>query len=306
MRLLIAILLFISIQSQSQIVRAHPFYRPPVSGCSYLLDQYSGAAAAYSLRQLRCAYTGPLIRVRRSSDNTESDIYPTANGDLDTSALKTFVGTGGSDDGFVITWYDQSGNARNVSQSTAANQPQIVMSGVINRNLGKPAIFGDGSNDVLKVNLSINENLIYCFSVATRESGGRADGRFLSFGTDGAHDWASTSAWAAITVDSIRAYTYRNYAMIANVSTTLGTSYLYYSYLNGSNGGIAINNNSPATGTTSSTSLNTAQLAVFAPVWWYTAGEFKGDIQEVIIYRSDISANRSGINSNINTYYSVY
>jgi hypothetical protein len=36
-----------------------------------LLDTYSGAAAAYSLRLLRSAYTGDAIRVRRASDNTE-------------------------------------------------------------------------------------------------------------------------------------------------------------------------------------------------------------------------------------------
>ena len=305
MRLLILILLFPFI-TQGQIVRTHPYYRPTAAACSYLLDQYSGAAAAYSLRKLDCDYAGSAIRVRRSSDNTESDIGFTSGGDLDTAALKTFVGTGGTDNGFVVTWYDQSGNSRNATQSTASFQPQIVFSGVINRNLGKPAIFGDGSDDVLKVSLSLSSNLIYTFSVATRESGGRADGRFLSFGTDGAHDWASTSAWAAITVTSIRAYTYRNSAEIANVSTTLGTSYLYYAYLNGSSCGIAINNNSPSTGSTSATSISTSQFAIFAAVWASTLGEFKGDIQEVIVYTSDASSNRSGINSNINTYYSIY
>ena len=41
---------------------------------SYLLDTYTGAAAAYSLRKLRSAYTGSAIRVRRSSDNIETNI----------------------------------------------------------------------------------------------------------------------------------------------------------------------------------------------------------------------------------------
>ena len=34
-----------------------------------LLDSYSGAAAAYSLRKLKSSYTGSAIRVRRSSDH---------------------------------------------------------------------------------------------------------------------------------------------------------------------------------------------------------------------------------------------
>ncbi len=50
---------------------------------SLLLDTYTGASVAYSLRQLRTAYTGAAIRVRRSSDNAEQDIN-FVGGDLDT------------------------------------------------------------------------------------------------------------------------------------------------------------------------------------------------------------------------------
>jgi hypothetical protein len=86
-----------------------------------LLDAYPDSAAAYSLRKLRNNYIGGPIRVRRSSDNEEQDIYFDANGELDTTQLTTFCGAG---DGFVETWYDQSGNALdatqvNVSKSTA-------------------------------------------------------------------------------------------------------------------------------------------------------------------------------------------
>ena len=44
-------------------------------------------AAAYSLRLLNKDYTGSAIRVRRSSDNAETDIGFTAGGDLDETAL---------------------------------------------------------------------------------------------------------------------------------------------------------------------------------------------------------------------------
>lgn len=60
-------------------------------GASLLLDTYTGAAVAYSLRQLRTAYTGAAIRVRRSSDNAEQDIN-FVGGDLDTQGLLDFVG----------------------------------------------------------------------------------------------------------------------------------------------------------------------------------------------------------------------
>ena len=42
--------------------------------------------------------------------------------------------------GFVTTWYDQSGNGFNLSQPTAASQPQIVSSGSIITQNGQPTI----------------------------------------------------------------------------------------------------------------------------------------------------------------------
>jgi hypothetical protein len=65
-----------------------------------LLDNYSGAAAAYSLRRIGpSGYFGPAIRVRRDSDNTLRDIGFTSDGQLDTVGLLDFVGVTGS--GFV-------------------------------------------------------------------------------------------------------------------------------------------------------------------------------------------------------------
>ena len=63
----------------------------PRGGYVGLLDLFPNAAAAYSLRKLRAAYSGAAVRVRRSSDNTEQDIAFDANGNLDTSSLLSFV-----------------------------------------------------------------------------------------------------------------------------------------------------------------------------------------------------------------------
>ena len=115
--------------------------RQRVSGGAFvgLLDLYPSASVAYSLRRLSSTYTGNAIRVRRSSDNTEQNIGFDAFGNLDTTALTTFCsGT----NGFVTTWYDQSGNSRNATQTTAANQPQIYdsitgyLSNIDFRNIG--------------------------------------------------------------------------------------------------------------------------------------------------------------------------
>jgi hypothetical protein len=102
--------------------------------------------AAYSLRKLDTAYAGKAINVRRSSDNTTSDIGFTASGDLDTATLLTFAGSGSA---YVTTWYDQSGNGVNVTQATQANQPRIVNAGVVETVNGRPSImFLGGPNSL--------------------------------------------------------------------------------------------------------------------------------------------------------------
>ena len=112
----------------------------------YALDLISAVvAAAYSLRRLYASYTGAAIRVRRSSDNAERDIGFIGE-HLDVLALLVFVGNGS---GFVTTWYDQSGNARNATQTTASNQPRIVSNGVVESQNGRPAVVFDGVNDRL-------------------------------------------------------------------------------------------------------------------------------------------------------------
>jgi len=102
-----------------------------------LLDNFSGAAAAYSLRRIGpSGYFGPAIRVRRDSDNTLRDIGFTSDGQLDTVGLLDFVGVTGS--GFVQTWYDQSGNGRDATQGTTTRQPFIAISGSVTVRENKP------------------------------------------------------------------------------------------------------------------------------------------------------------------------
>jgi hypothetical protein len=94
-------------------------------GGGLLLDGLSNVACAYSTRKLRTAYSGSAIRVRRSNDNAEQDIGFSGD-DLDTSALASFVG---ANNGLVTTWYDQSGNGVNATQTTLGDQIPLVASG---------------------------------------------------------------------------------------------------------------------------------------------------------------------------------
>ena len=118
--------------------------------CPYILYQSSkSASAAYSIRKTNCAYTGYALQVRKgtaTTGTTTADIGFTANGYLDTTALKTFVSTSS---GYVVTWYDQSGNGKHLTQATNSKQPRIVNAGTIDRVNGMPTLTFQDTSDLM-------------------------------------------------------------------------------------------------------------------------------------------------------------
>lgn len=91
------------------------------------MDTYLGGMhCAYGLKKVLGAYSGPILRVRRDSDNTEQDIgFVTGTGLIDTTALAAFVG---SASGYVTKWYDQL-LVVDAVQPTTTKQPLLVSSG---------------------------------------------------------------------------------------------------------------------------------------------------------------------------------
>lgn len=142
--------------------------QPLVAAFSGVIDLVGvSAEAAYSVsRKLRANYTGSAFRVRRSSDNGEKDIAYTALNEVDTVDLLAFCGAG---NGFVVTLYDNSGNARNLTQATASRQPQIVGAGAVLTRGGKPTMVFDGA-DWINANLSfttLTANAVFKASALT-------------------------------------------------------------------------------------------------------------------------------------------
>lgn len=109
-------------------VAAGPPPPPPPNLNAYTTAMFG----CYGTSRLLTAYTGNAMRVRRSSDNTTQDIAFLSGGGLDTVSLLAFCGAG---NGFVSIWYDQSGNANNLTQATTGMQPKIVTSGTYNAHL---------------------------------------------------------------------------------------------------------------------------------------------------------------------------
>ena len=260
-----------------------------------LLDTYSGAAAAYSLRQLSSTYSGNAIKVRRASDNAEQDIA-FANNELDTATLESFAsGT----DAFVTTWYDQSGNGVNATQTTASVQPQIVSSGSTILQDGKPIV--DTSSAIHYMELDgFAFSSLSIFITATYDNGA-TEGIFISGGEDSTDRWdygpRTTSDYRFLLEESNN-----DERISSNDNYKDGVRRLFtadYTH-------IGVNGSNVATG-----SLSTP-IPVYAN-GWRLSGRFFGSyvaasnkFQEVILYDSDQSSNRTGIETNINDFYSIY
>jgi hypothetical protein len=99
----------------------------------------SSLKGVYSLRRRIAGYTGPLVRIRDSNDNSEQDIGQNEVGGL---APFTVVGTA-----HIVTVYDQSGNSLDVSAPADADEPIL---GAHPFRAGDYAMIWDGSNDILR------------------------------------------------------------------------------------------------------------------------------------------------------------
>ena len=246
---------------------------------SYLLDLYP-ATAAYSLRKLRSAYTGAAIRVRRSLDNTEQDIGFLGD-ELDTVSLLSFVGVGG---GFVTTWYDQQGS-NNFTQSILGNQPRIVNLGVLEIENTKPCIrFIDGNKELRLSSLSAGNSWIFGVTKMNNLSGSLWLSEYpnLDFLLYGRSDQPATTA------SSIDNSNYVN-GVLKNLVFRAET----FNELNGFQKLITVSANMNAF-------LNLELGRSESVIPGNNAN------QELILYNSNQSANRTAIETNINNYYNVY
>lgn len=257
-----------------------------------LLDLYQGAAAAYSLRKLRHDYTGAAIRVRESSGNTEADIGFTSSGVLDTTALLAHTG---ANDGFVTTWYDQSGNARNATQATAANQPQIVSSGSVILENGKPAL--NSTSDSLVYN-AVTDDVSYTAFVVIKYNSTALTQVCAGFDKLDLAMVSSNFQLSDSDVKTITSYTAADVGIVQRLHTGIAA-------VSGGNvtGTLFLNGVQKSTATTTLTSTRNG-FSLFGN----TTGSLRmnGTGQEFIFFPSNQSANRTAIESNINSHYNIY
>jgi hypothetical protein len=278
-----------------------------------LLDTYP-ATLAYSLRKLRTEYAGSAIRVRRSSDNAETDIGFVDN-ELDTASLLSHCGGG---NGFITTWYDQSTNGNNTTQTTAIRQPRIVNAGVIDTTNGKPALVFDGTDDrLINASVAIAGNITYSI-VATYQLPAPVSAHSLllipaQVGT------SIVQEFIYINIDA----SYREIGFNRNGLTSIGNGFgvdtalangtqvhHFFNYTgvdpnNISSYGLDIN------GATKSLT-NSGAFGYVAEIMSIGGRNnqnvffLNGKVQEIIVYDTDQTTNKTAIESNINSYFTIY
>ena len=256
-------------------------------------DNYPNARAAYSLRKLRAAYTGAAIRIRvDTTGNPPYDIGFNENGGLDTADL---LSKAAGNSAYIDTWYDQSGEGNDVTQTDASKQPKIVNSGATILKNGLPAVEFNGSStefdtisffdnrnyNVISVgSINGNDDIMYCF-------GGIVSG-IKTFGTS---------------LNSVNTIGTRYGSSFLSQDYTLGEQVLsfnsyafsaYEPYINS----LQSTNTTPAfRGGSAAFRIGSVGNVVFY---------LDGTIQEFIVYESNQLPNREGIETNINDYYTIY
>jgi len=212
-------------------------------------------------------------------------------------------------DGAVTTWYDQSGNGNDATNSTESEQPLVVSAGTLVEENSKAAVDFDGVDDNFDISNFTSVPTISQFNVlkpsATNvdetftsiQNATTTDGIFLGQGNLGTEaKFGLRNYQGADIADSGIAMTLQQYLLAAITTSTTAQI-----YANGVAGAISAKARGSVSGDT--------QIGANGD----DGHSFSGKFQELIIFDSDQSANRgtvttgggTGIEGNINTYFDI-
>ena len=267
-------------------------------------DVFKEMDLALGLRLLNPNYTGACIRVENDS-NVEADIG-FVNGVIDTTSLLSHCGSG---DGYVVKIYDQSqggatgsGNdATHANNSLSVNKPQIVSSGSVLLENGKPCMSIEECQFLLDSQkdyyADFNLNMVVSSEMTASNQG-------MIIGDSGQRDviWFNSGTNIQTRLDGSQ----KNFSFSGVYATTRNMGQLTLSMWKESDNGVYLYVNNASSVSSNSTSNHFGVYRLFNG-WNNTAYDFVGKFQELVFWGSALSAaERALAESNINTYYSIY
>lgn len=251
-------------------------------------DIVADSKVAYSLRDIG-AGGGQVIRVREDTFNVEQDFTAEEIYDGTLQAFCRPFGVLGN--GFVTTWYDQSGNGNDVSQPTTGDQPQLVTSGVVNAD----GVNFTNSRGLYRSTLSFNQPAT--FYLVAKANSTDFDGYFGDF-----NNFAAVFFYTSSSENSTAVLQSGTVTNIKENATNF--NFNYYSCLaNTTNSEIRRNGNSVATGNIGTN--NTANFALGTLLVSGFATPLDGNIKEFIAFDSNSSDFTEVIEDNFSTYYGI-
>jgi hypothetical protein len=206
-------------------------------------------------------------------------------------------------DGFVETWYDQSGNGNNAVQATAGNQPKIVNAGALVVDSGIGGLDFDGDDFLTASSVSGLEGSISMFAVSVRD----ASGYVVSPSNSSAANRYFGIQEAASTVVANP----RNTSSKTVSDSVSGADRLSFAVTTGATSTSVGANGSAVTTTTDDygddfAGSNLDQIAIGVLRTVSASGQFNGRIREILVYSSDQTDNRTALETNINGHYSIF
>ena len=196
-------------------------------------------------------------------------------------------------DGFVETWYDQSGNGNDATQQVSGSQPKIVDAGSLVSLHGATGIDFTFSSSFFPLDSTLSLGVTFSLFSSLKPTNSNA--RIMS-GTSSAPRIDFENASPDV-VELVSNNFVEDKKLDLSSSNIIGRQTLF-----------SLTNNNTAVNVFDGGTASSENPVLFAGTFSFRriGGGARQTIQEIIIYDSDQSANRPAIEANINNQYDIY
>ena len=276
---------------------------------SFMVDDPNGL---FDTAQLRTSATGSgataqsivngfnSLKLKAPANGNFVSLNIDAGGSEKTATLSNFKASLINRNGYVETLYDQSGNHNHADQATAASQPGIVLNGGQVKIGNRASMQFDGSNDFL-------DRATYTQGDLSQTNTAFAVAKLRVFVDDNqkVFDGHNSTKRNMIQLNPISNGQFAAYAGVVRASgeDADANQHLFESRFSGDASRFVIDGvvkNTGSQGAQAMEGINIGTNHDAAQNFW------DGDIQEIIIYNSDLFNDRAEIENEINDYYTIY
>lgn len=319
---------------------SNEFIKPKGLGSAYLLDAYGDdIAVACSLRKLSSTYTGFVLRVWRAADGAVADLsfddervsldssITAVTGGVTATNFGEFVadagypdpdGLGTPSDLGIQTWYDQSGNAKDITW--AGNPVGVSWSNwsIYNSSTGLRVVDINGTDFPVLFEIS---RIGAVNSITSPYPGGLDPRSIFGVSWSGAGSGAGTStmrwntlrfdymSWSSATLKfTLKNAKYGTTHTVESINTFAANTVHLADYTYNEAPGtttIHVNGNLEGTSTTFESQYQAPTGYNGIAIDMESSGN-QPDFLENIVFLADKSADASAIRDNINSHYGIY